>query len=392
MPKLRFTKTAIERLRTSEPTGTRYYDEELTGLALRVFPSGKRIFFLEYWVAGRRRRMTLGPFGVLTVDEARRRARIELGKSTQGEDPQADKLAARAMPTFKEWVDETYMADVRARKKSIREDERYLKAAKDAFGPVRLSDITPADIAAVYHRFTKEGHKIAANRFRASVSACLARAWRDGYIEANPCLRVKPDRKAETEGVRTRVLTDDELGRVLDEVEKIENPHVKAAFVLLLHTGCRLSEALRATWSDFDLTAGRWTIPSTKSGKPQVVPLSEVVVEMLKKVPHTAVYVAAGADPDVARTDLKKPWTKLCKDAKLPDDVHLHDLRRSYGLAIAREAGIAVASKLLTHSDIRVTAKHYSPFLDADLREAQKKRDATIINLQEKRKKKAEEG
>lgn len=389
MPKLRLTKTAIEKLRTDDPTGTRYYDEELTGLALRVFPSGKRIFFLEYWVSGRRRRMTLGPFGVLTVDEARRRARIELGKATTGEDPQADKIAARAVPTFKEWVDDTYMVDVRARKKSSREDERYLKVAKDAFGATRLCDITPADVAAVYHKIANDGHKIAANRFRASVSACLARAWREGRIEHNPCLRVRPDRKAETEGVRTRVLSDEELGRTLDAVEAIQNPHVRAAFVLLLHTGCRLSEALRAKWADVDVEAGRWTIPSTKSGKPQIVPLAPTVVEMLKNLPHAGLYVVAGAEPDVPRADLKKAWDSLRLAAKLPDDVHLHDMRRSYGLAIAREAGIAVASKLLTHSDIRVTAKHYAPFLDADLREAQKKREATVVNLQEERRRKA---
>lgn len=115
--------------------------------------------------------------------------------------------------------------------------------------------------------------------------------------------------------------------------------------------------------------------------------MAPLVVDVLAALPRAGVYVAAGVNPSVPRADLKKAWDKLRAAASLPDDVHLHDLRRSYGLAIAREAGIAVASKLLTHSDIRVTAKHYAPFLDNDLREAQKKREASVVSLQERRRK-----
>jgi len=387
MERKKLTKRLIDALpAATDPRGERYYDADLAGFGVAVYPSGKKSFFFEYGARNRRRRVTVGPYGVLTPEQARDRAKSLTASVIDGADPLTERQAARAVPTFKEWAD-AYLVDVTARKKSAREDKRYLGLAKAAFGNKRLSDITPADVSDVYHRIANEGHKIGANRFRASVSACLQRAWREGRIEQNPCLRVAPDRKAESEAVRTRVLTDDELGRTLDEVEKIKNPHVKAGFVLLLHTGCRLSEALRAKWTDLDVEAGRWTIPTTKSGKPQIVPLSPLVVDALKALPRVGVYIVAGADPNVARTDLKKPWAKLCKDAQLPDDVHLHDLRRSFGLSIAREAGIAVASKLLTHSDIRVTAKHYAPFLDNDLREAQKKREASVVDLQERRRK-----
>jgi integrase len=93
-------------------------------------------------------------------------------------------------------------------------------------------------------------------------------------------------------------------------------------------------------------------------------------LDKLGCVPHRGVYVVAGANPDRPRPDLKKAWATLRASAALPDDVRIHDLRRTHGLAIARLAGLHVASKALRHSDYRVTARHYVNDLDQDIRAA----------------------
>ena len=85
----------------------------------------------------------------------------------------------------------------------------------------------------------------------------------------NPAMGIRNFREAPP---RARVLSDAEFARVVEAFEAIPDPHVRAAFVLLLDTGARKSEALCARWEDFDLEAGIWRIPSPKAGRPQVVP------------------------------------------------------------------------------------------------------------------------
>lgn len=65
-------------------------------------------------------------------------------------------------------------------------------------------------------------------------------------------------------------------------------------------------------------------------------------------------WVIPGRDPNGHRADLKRPWQKI-REATGLLDVTIHDVRRTFGLYVTRTAGLQVASKLLRHSDIRVT-------------------------------------
>ncbi|HUF71199.1 MAG TPA: Arm DNA-binding domain-containing protein, partial [Longimicrobiales bacterium] len=65
------------------------WDTELKGFGLRVFPSGVKVFVFSYRdpAARRKRLLTLGRFGALTVDQARKQARSEHVKVSAGIDP-----------------------------------------------------------------------------------------------------------------------------------------------------------------------------------------------------------------------------------------------------------------------------------------------------------------
>lgn len=103
MPKL--TKKAIDE---AKPGATRLFlwDSELRGFGLVVQPSGTRSFCIQYRnAAGRERRMMLGRYGVLTVDEARRMAKAALADVASGADPMGDKRAYREAPTLNDLFD-----------------------------------------------------------------------------------------------------------------------------------------------------------------------------------------------------------------------------------------------------------------------------------------------
>src|SRR6476619_2301462 len=106
MPKL--TKRLVDSL---EAKDTDYFawDEELPGFGVRVWISGRKTYVAQYRKAGRSRRVKIGAHGALTVEEARKEARVILGDVARGEDPAEDRATRRKSITVKELCD-NYLA------------------------------------------------------------------------------------------------------------------------------------------------------------------------------------------------------------------------------------------------------------------------------------------
>ena len=57
------------------------------------------------------------------------------------------------------------------------------------------------------------------------------------------------------------------------------------------------------------------------------------------------------------------------KTAAKLEDINVHDIRRTYGLRVAKHSGILAAQKLLRHSSAAVTSRVYTPLGIDHLRE-----------------------
>jgi hypothetical protein len=106
---VRLTKTIAEK---AEVRDTRYdiWDLELTGFGLRVEKSGTKTFIIRYRIDGGgrsapRRFLTVGRFGTLTVEQARKKAKTLLGAAASGEDPAGDVQDKRREKTVRELLD-----------------------------------------------------------------------------------------------------------------------------------------------------------------------------------------------------------------------------------------------------------------------------------------------
>ena len=99
-----------------------------------------------------------------------------------------------------------------------------------------------------------------------------------------------------------------------------------------------------------------------------ILPHVGAVIAATPRLEEKRAYLVPGRNALVPRTDLKKPWAALREAAKIGADVGIHDLRRSYGLRVTLALGIFAASKLLRHSDSRITEKVYAPLAPEDLR------------------------
>src|SRR5688572_14438899 len=94
--KARLTKRFVDGL-TPADADVFWWDTDLRGFAVRVWPSGQKTFLLRYRNReGRARKLTLGRYGPLTVDQAREMARARLGEVAQGSDPAEQRATHRA--------------------------------------------------------------------------------------------------------------------------------------------------------------------------------------------------------------------------------------------------------------------------------------------------------
>jgi integrase len=363
----KLTKKLVESLRTRDLKGIRVYDAELPGFHVTTFPSGRRTFGVRYQAGTSRRWVTIGPFGPLTVEQAREAARQILSEATLGGDPALDRKRKReeVIPTFEQWAAD-YLSEAQRTRKRPDAIAWNLKRAVAAWRNRRLDTIDAEDVSLLFLAARKT--PIGANRLLATIRACFQAAVKKKLIRENPAAGIEPNRENPP---RARVLSDEELGRLWTAIEAEPDPHVRGAFRLLLETGARLGEVLGARWEDVDLEASRWRLPDPKAGTAQTIVLAESTAEWLGKLPREedCPFLFPGIDPEKHRADLKKPWERVRKAAGL-GDATLHDIRRTFGKLVAREAGLHMASALLRHSDPRITAAVYAPMAEAEMRSA----------------------
>jgi integrase len=337
------------------------FDKELRGFGVRVAPSGRKTFIVQYRAGGRTRRVKLGVYGSVTVEQARIEAKKRLGEIAAGENPAETIRINRRAPTVAALCDRFLTEHVKVRCKPSTESE-YRRAVelfiKPAFGNRKIKDIERSDIAKLHHDHRDIPYQ--ANRTLGVLSKMfnLAEVWGLRPDGSNPTRHIKkyPEEK------KQRFLSPKEIGtltRVLAEVEAngSESPYAVAAFRLLLLTGCRLSEIQTLRW---DYIEGSYIVlPDSKTGARRI-PFAEAVQDVLDGIERQVgnPYVICGKLPGSYLTDLQHPWRRIRAKAKL-DDVRIHDLRHTFASA-ALEAGLSLENiaDLLGHSMLQTTARY----------------------------------
>ena len=97
MPKAKLTKRLIDDLQPGLKDAF-YWDTDITGLALKVTPKGKKTFLVQYRPGGRKsptRKVFIGPYSTVTLHKARKEAKRILGLRADGRDPALEMQQAR---------------------------------------------------------------------------------------------------------------------------------------------------------------------------------------------------------------------------------------------------------------------------------------------------------
>ena len=356
----KFTKRYVEGVATDPVQDVVVWDDALPGFGLRVKPSGRRTYIAQYRTRERRsRRVTLGQHGLLTVDEARQRARRMLVAARDGKDPAQETERA----TFAEVADRYVREHAEPKKKprSAWEDQRLLRhTILPAMGRRDIRAVNREDIAHLHHSLRST--PVLANRSLALLSKIfsLCEQWGLRDQGTNPCRGVQRYR----ENRRERYLSEGELtrlGQVLAEAERAgtQLPAVILAIRLLVLTGARLGEVLGLQWSHVDLDRGVLRLPDSKTGA-KVIVLGRAATELLAAAPLRAEspYVCPGAIPGRPVVGIQKAWQRLRREAGL-EDVRLHDLRHTYASVGAGSGlGLPLLGALLGHRNASTTQRY----------------------------------
>ena len=420
MPRMKLTDQAVQRLKAPPRTRIDYFDILIPGFGLRVAgptpvtPDGRKSWVVLYRYGGVQTRLTIGTYPKLTLEKARDEARAKFALLSKGLDPAAAEAAAEVERNRKRMVfgdaAERFLAEGMEPRKGRRLAPRYVEetrrnirnhvlprwrdrdlesiARKDVDILVRavMEGKVEAEVI-LANKGRVKGGPIAANRVLAALGAMFMWAIRKELVKSNPCtLADKPGE--ERRGDRT--LSPEEVIELWGALDGLGYPFGTFLQVALL-TGQRRINVARARWSDIDLEGRVWLQPpkTTKSKRQHAVPLSELVVELLRRVPRKSVTVGGKARPSAfvfttngqtavsgfsyakAAIDQSISASRSDRGADAMERWTIHDLRRTCATNLGRLGTPGeIVSKVLDHAPQGITNTTYNLWENFDEKRA----------------------
>jgi integrase len=395
------TKLDEESVKKAVPPakgGTTIWDSEVKGFGLRVYastrrnPDGAKSFFINYRVGGVERRHTIGDYPTWTALAARREAKALRKLVDQGGDPAQEKREAREAPTVGDLAERykrdylpgkapaSQKADAVMIEKEILPVLGKRKVAEIHFGDAEAlhKSISESKSTAARWRNNEKGRVVRANRVVALASKMFslslkpmageAKPWRDA-VQGNPFRGIERNHE---EG-RDRHFSTSEIAALSEALAKHESPAADCIRLIML-TGARPGEAMRARWEEF-ADEGTWNKPSahTKQRRRHIIPLSPAAIELIARLRSARAdgeeYVFPGRVKGKPIREFRRVWADITKRAGIKDAVP-YVTRHSFAtVGIGGGLTLPIIGKLLGHTNSKTTER-YAHAADDALREA----------------------
>src|SRR5262245_28454097 len=285
MPTRALTVVSVARIKAPKKGQVDYFDRGYRGLALRVSYGGAKAWIYFYRLHGKLRRMSLGRFPGMELEEARnawRAARLAVSK---GESPAH--IKPTTADTFGATV-EVWLTRDQAKNRSI---DRVQQAIEYNALPVwrdrLIAGITRRDVLELTDAVVDRGALTMARRLHSHLHRLFRWAVGRGILEVNPMADLPKPGKAVK---RDRVLSSDELKAVWKAAEKATWPYGPAIRLLIL-TAARREEIGALRWSEIHDNEIRLPAERSKSGEARIIPLSSTALALIQALPRTGEYV-----------------------------------------------------------------------------------------------------
>ena len=377
MPKkMRLTDINVGRFK---PRAREYtvWDTRMAGFGVRVRPSGYQSYVYHDNRTGRSTRYTLGPTGLMSLEEARRKCHEVVTEA--GPDGIRENTDEERVPLFRDFVAGEW--------KTARYD-RYKPSTRPptasalngqllpVFGALALDRITRTDVTKWFDEYSQSSPG-GANWTLALLQRIMNHALGCGHVRSNPARGIKKNPRPKM----TRFLSREEICRlheVLDRcVAQRPSRRQQADIIrLLLLTGCRRGEIVNLQWKE--VKADVLNLADAKTG-PRRVYLNAQAQGIIERQPRCGsdhVFPSPRAPTRPVSKDVKL-WYRVRKEAGI-EDVRLHDLRHSHASqAVLQGVPLPVVSKLLGHRHLSMTLR-YAHVADQEVEAAAERIGNTI--------------
>jgi integrase len=330
-----------------------FWDDTLPAFGLRLRSSGSESWVVQYDIAGKTRRVTLGTPALLTAGAARAKAKDLLAKIRLGGDPAAEKREARvkAAETFGAILPRYLAKQQReCRPRSYTEIARHLEKYAKPLHPRSLSSIDRRQVSTLIGNITVRSGPSAAINLHGSLAGFFSWAMREGLIDANPTIHANRPKDPPS---RDRVPSEGELRALWGALGDDGDDYADIVRLIVL-TATRRNEIGDLHWDELDLDAATIDIPAArmKNSKPHLIPLSEPALAILRKRQRTRQDYVFGQGGAAGFNG----WAKRRKalDARIGDprpDWVLHDLRRLASTVMHEKLGVQphIVERILAH-------------------------------------------
>lgn len=362
---VRITKSVVDRLNAPVVGQTFTRDSELKGFAVRITTSGAKSFVLEKRIDGKVKRLTLGRYPELTVEQARREAHKLLGQIAVGNNPIAEKKQKELQATtLQKAFDDFLLARKSLKPRTLYDYKRLMKVAFPDWQSKALVDISKEMIAKRHTKIGAEHGEAYANlsmRFLRALFNFSMAQYEDcsgnSILRENPVARLTQTRAWYRVERRQTIIKAHQLNRWYQGVMSLKNGNSSQQSVLvadyllfLLFTGLRRQEAATLKWSDIDFSGLSFTIRDTKNRQPLTLPLTDFLYKLLqhRQAAASSDYVFGGNGKSGYLVEPRNQVQKVIEASEV--SFTLHDLRRSY-ITIAESIDISAYAikRLVNH-------------------------------------------
>ena len=400
MPKIKISKTTVDKIPLPEGERVDYFDTDLTGFGVRASKTAKTYFVMAR-VNGKLIRHNIGRHGVVDPDRARKKAKSVLGDMTDGIDPNQEKAKSRERGlTLKEIHEKYQAARPQMKRHTVQVDKSLLNCHMSDWLNKPIQEITKEMVAKRHLKIAQETKHVTANNamrlFRRLYNFAIGISEEDS-LPKNPVARLSDTRQWFKESRRQTVIKDHELHVWYSALQKIDSPVAQDYLELLLFTGLRKNEGLTLKWSDVDMKGKTFTVRETKNGKPHTLPMSTALFDLFTRRQELREneYVFPGREKKTPKKNQKPEEPDHNKDRHLiepkrqvqnlesitqlilnnvetveeleklkkenPDKVMpgitfcLHDLRRTFSTIAEQHVSYSELKRLMNHTDKDVT-------------------------------------
>jgi integrase len=360
-----FTKNIIEKLACPADKEQIYYrDSQTRCLYIQAARGGTKSFVYRKSIDGSKRQKFLGYFPDISIEQARAAANKLNAAFGIGENPFDEFSASKNEMTFRDLFN--IYIDRHARKQQKKTTDEMIKDFDrwlPSIAKRKPSTIMHIDAEQLHGQIAKQRGEYAANRAIQLARSVFNKAKQFKiYQGENPFSNLT----LFSEEPRNRFLSTAEAARLINALQDGLHIDLHDFIMLDLMTGARKTNLLSMRWdeiSDLNSMPVTWTIPETKNGTSQVVPLGADEIKILKrrrKNMSSPWVFPSKTSKSGHLEDLKRAWTTIRKQTKLTD-ITIHDLRRSLASAMASQnVNVALIQSALHHKDLKTTLGVYA--------------------------------